>query len=335
MLLNPKQSRVVYEAAFKNHFALLAVNADSSAAITDCLEAARICQSPVIIETSLWQLQGHSFGAGNPITGLARYIAQIAVLAADPRYADIPVILHADHISGPDTFRILEAAIQGIPMPLGESSHRLHASSISVDPSILSTDENIAMISHLCEVAEHSKNELTLEVGATEHTHITPLNEAVHLLSSVEKMQPGYVALWSPSLGARQRLGLPRSINFSSQSVREHCSIACQSTGRPTGIALHSAAGLSEKELHEAVHAGVVKVNWASESLRIRSSAAIEYYYAQSEVLKPGHHDFAMKAMDNGLQMWIAQAYVPKLCELIETLGARNQAVTCWRALNL
>src|SRR6185369_6679997 len=49
-----------------------AVNADSHAAITDCLEAARECGAPIIIETSLWQLTGRSFGGGDAILGLAR-----------------------------------------------------------------------------------------------------------------------------------------------------------------------------------------------------------------------------------------------------------------------
>ena len=62
MLLSPTQSRAALRCALEHQFAILAVNADSPAAITDCLEAARECDAPIIIETSLWQLTGRSFG---------------------------------------------------------------------------------------------------------------------------------------------------------------------------------------------------------------------------------------------------------------------------------
>src|ERR1700721_632777 len=111
MLLDPLQSRLLIADALEHRYAVLAVNADSPAAITDCLEAARICQSPIIIETSLWQLTGHSFGAGDPILGLGRYMAQIAVLAEAERYRDVPIVFHTDHIKGVHTRRILSSAI--------------------------------------------------------------------------------------------------------------------------------------------------------------------------------------------------------------------------------
>jgi len=111
MLLDPDQARALYQHAIANHYAILAVNADSPAAITDCLTAAADCEAPLIIETSLWQLTGHSFGAGDPILGLERYLADLRALAADPRFSTVPVIFHTDHIKGPDTERILKHAI--------------------------------------------------------------------------------------------------------------------------------------------------------------------------------------------------------------------------------
>ena len=57
MLLDPLQSRIALQHALQNRYAILAVNADSHAAINDCLEAALQINAPVIIETSLWSLQ--------------------------------------------------------------------------------------------------------------------------------------------------------------------------------------------------------------------------------------------------------------------------------------
>src|SRR6187402_3484514 len=115
MLLDPIQARSLLRSGVEQKFAILAVNADSHAAITDCLEAARECDAPLIIETSFWQLTGRSFGAGDPILGLTRYLADLTALGASDRYRGIPVIFHTDHIKGPDTLRILTAAIRGVP----------------------------------------------------------------------------------------------------------------------------------------------------------------------------------------------------------------------------
>src|SRR5437016_5831765 len=103
MLLNPIQSRSLFAHALANGYAILAVNADSPAAVTDCLEAARRCGAPIIIETSLWQLTGWSFGAGDPLRGLPRYLVQVAALANAEPYRDVPVIFHTDHIKGQQT----------------------------------------------------------------------------------------------------------------------------------------------------------------------------------------------------------------------------------------
>ncbi len=52
MLLSPEQTRALYQHAATTRYAVLAVNADSPAAIVDCLIAARECDAPIIIETT-------------------------------------------------------------------------------------------------------------------------------------------------------------------------------------------------------------------------------------------------------------------------------------------
>ena len=49
MLLSPTQARQLYQHAVANHYAILAVNADSPAAITDCLLVAEELDAPIII----------------------------------------------------------------------------------------------------------------------------------------------------------------------------------------------------------------------------------------------------------------------------------------------
>ena len=137
MLLDPEQTKKLYRHAVENHYAILAVNADSHAAVTDVLVAARELDAPVIIETSLWQLTGRSFGAGDPTLGIDRYLADLTALANSKEFIGLPVVYHTDHIKGPETLRILKHAMNA------------KASSISLDSSDLSADENIQLLGEL------------------------------------------------------------------------------------------------------------------------------------------------------------------------------------------
>jgi len=113
MLLDAAQARCVLDIALEHRFALLAVNADSPAALIDVLEGARQVSAPVMIEASLWQLTGHSFGAGDAILGLGRYLVQLAHLANSERFREVPVFFHTDHIKGSLTLPLLRACPPG------------------------------------------------------------------------------------------------------------------------------------------------------------------------------------------------------------------------------
>lgn len=306
MLLTPRQTRALYEHAVENQYAILAVNADSPAAITDCLFAAEQCDAPIIIEASLWQLTGASFGAGDPILGIDRYVADVATITNSKRFKELPVVFHTDHIKGPSTLSILEHAIEkGV-------------SSISLDSSELTDQQNIDYMGRLCEHAKSMEVGLTLEMEAGIDDGITPLEEVESLFGTVEKKHPGYLALWAPGVGTKHGLG---SNTFSSDAVAEHRQLASKLVGRPIGIALHGSSGLSHDELRSAVSAGIAKVNWSSESLLLRSGAAREYYETRAERLDKSHPDFKETAMDNGVQSFVAEKYRPRVEERIACLN--------------
>ena len=326
MLLHPAQARELFADALARRYAVLAVNADSPAAITDCLEAAWQCGAPIIIETSLWQLKGHSFGAGNPVLGLARYLAELSVLANSKKYSGLPVILHTDHIKGPETRAILTAAVEGIPVTFGGAQVRLRASTISLDSSELSEEENIAMVCELCRLGEAKGEKITFEMEAGVDDGLTDSAVTEKLLGAVEKRCPGHIALWAPGVGTRHGLTEGGYPAFSATHVQAQCKLASQILGRPTGIALHGSSGLSDESLRAAVQAGVVKVNWSSESLLIRSHAARDYYAGNGAKLEPKHPEFKVTAMDNGLQQFISRVYVDKVKQRLITLAAGGKA---------
>lgn len=312
MLLNPVQTRSLFQHALQHGYAILAVNADSPAAVLDVLEAARQADAPVIIETSLWQLKGRSFGAGDPMLGVQRYAADLRVLAESSRYADVPVVLHTDHIKGPETMAILRAAA-----PL--------YSSMSIDSSEMTEEQNIQTFCDLCAFAAEQSLPLALEMEAGVDDGLTPLEVTRRLLGAVESAHPGMLALWAPGVGTRHGFSDEGFPAFSAAHVAAQAAEAARLCGREIGIALHGSSGLPEEQLQAAVRAGVAKVNWSSESLLIRSQAAQEFYQSHTEQLDKQHKDWKATAMDNGLQEYIAARYVPKVEARIRLLGGQQQ----------
>lgn len=324
MLTSAIQARALLEGAARERFAILAVNADSHAAVTDCLEAARECDAPIIIETSLWQLTGCSYGNGDPILGLARYLSDLSALATSERYFNVPVIFHTDHIKGPETMRILSAAIRGVPQ---------RASTISLDSSELSEPENIEAICQLCEIAKEAEVPLTLEMEAGVDAGVTEIEVANRLLVAVESRHPGILALWAPGVGTQHGLS-DQGYPFSAEAVARHHQRASEICGRPIGLALHGSSGLKESDLRAGVAAGVTKVNWSSESLLIRSRAAQEYYATHAAELEKTHPKWKATAMDHGVQSYVSKRYVPKVTERIRILGGEGKSTRWITAIN-
>lgn len=330
MLLDPIQARAQFADALARGYAILAVNADSPAALTDCLEAARQARAPIIIETSLWQLTGHSFGAGDAVRGLVRYLVQLSALANAEPYRDLPVIFHTDHIKGPETLRILQAAICGVEANLCGTTARLFASTISLDSSEMTEAENIEHLHELCAVARQAGVPVTLEMEAGVDAGVTEIEAANRLLAPVEQSHPGCLCLWAPGVGTQHGLS-DRGYPFSPEAVVRHCEQASAICGRPIGIALHGSSGLPEGALREGVAAGVAKVNWSSESLLIRSKAAQEFYATHAAELEKSHPKWKATAMDNGVQSHVSARYVPRVIERIRILGGEGKSAASWQ----
>jgi fructose-bisphosphate aldolase, class II len=326
VLLDPIQARAQFADALARGYAILAVNADSPAALTDCLEAARQARAPIIIETSLWQLTGHSFGAGDAVRGLVRYLVQLSALANAEPYREVPVFFHTDHIKGPETLRILGAAIRGECADICGTAVRVFASTISLDSSELSEAQNIEHICALCDLARDAERDLTLEMEAGVDDGLTPPEITRRLLGAVEEKHPGRVWLWAPGCGTRHGFSPEGYPEFSAEHVVAQREIAKQITGRDLGIALHGSSGLSEASLRAAVGAGVVKVNWSSESLHIRSQAARDFYATHTAELEKTHPQWKATAMDAGVQGVISKRYVPRLIERLDVLRSTGKA---------
>ncbi len=325
MLLDPLQSRALFSHALRHRYAVLAINADSHACVTDCLEAARQCDAPVIIETSLWQLEGHAFGSGDAVLGLARYLAELSVLANSDRYRRVPVIFHTDHIKGPNTVTILSAAIRGVPVTFGSTEVDLRASTVSLDASSLSDEDNIAVLCQLAAVAKAANLPATFEMESEVDEGPTPPERTRQLVGAVEAKHPNTIWLWAPALGTKHGLTAGGYPNFNVDRIEENIRLLKQITGREIGLTLHGSSGLGENDLSAAARAGVVKVNWSSESLLHRSTAARQFYATHNAELDPKHAKWKATAMDHGLQTFVSRAYLPRVVARLQLLGAAGK----------
>jgi fructose-bisphosphate aldolase class II len=325
MLLDPLQARELFVHALKNKYAILAANADSPSAIGDCLEAAAQCGAPIIIETSLWQLQGASFGRGDAVLGLACYLANLAVLASSDRFSEIPVVFHTDHIKGPELKRILSAAIRGVAVKCTRGEGEVSASTISVDASELSPEENIEVLTWLAECAHKANVSATFEMEDAVDDDYTTIETANHLVGSVESRFPGSICLWAPALGTHH--GLTQGARtFDPDLAVKHVENLKKLTGRDIGLALHGTSGLDEQALLNGVRAGVVKINWSSELLHLRATAGLEYFRGKVAAAEPGKGDWKNTVMDNGSQTHIGQVCIPVIKKRIELLGGEGRA---------
>jgi fructose/tagatose bisphosphate aldolase len=334
MLLNALQARQLFNHALEHRYAILAVNADSASCITDCLEAARESDAPVIIETSLWQLKGRSFGAGNASLGMARYMVQIAQLANSEPYKNVPVLYHTDHIKGPEAIALLKNAIRGLETRIMDVTVPLRPSTVSLDSSDFSEEDNILHTLSLCQTAQEAGVPVTLEMEAGVDDGLTPLDLGERLLSGVESQAPGCIYLWAPGVGTQHGLQEDGS-SFSSATVAAHQQLATRITGHPVGIALHGSSGMPEAALRDAVAAGVVKVNWSSESLLIRSRAALEYFVQSKQQLERNHPKWKDTAQDNGMNAFIADKYVGAVRKRIGLLGGNGHGAAFMQSLEV
>lgn len=325
MLLTPIQTRKLFQHALENQYAILAVNADSPASITDCLKAAKEADSPVIIETSLWQLEGRSYGAGDAVLGLARYIAETAVLANADEFKDVPVVFHTDHIKGPKTWGILSSGVKGVPVNFGSGEQLLSPSSISLDASEMSAEENIDFLDRLISVSKECERLVTLEMEAGVDKGVSSVDEAKTLVGGVEEKHPGYIYLYAPGMGSQHGFSKDGYSGFRADMAAANIKAIEEVTGRRIGIAVHGSSGLSDDQLKEAVAHGVTKINWSTENLIIRSAAAKAYYTKYAEQIDPAHKQFKPTAMDNGVQSYVAEQYIPRVLKRMEVLNSKGQ----------
>jgi len=289
-------SRELFKKAIAGKYAIPAFNFNNMEQMQAIIQACVEASSPVILQVS----SGARKYANQT---LLRYMAQGAVEYAKELGKNIPIVLHLDH---GDTFELCQSCIE------------MGFSSVMIDGSHLSYEENIALTRKVVELAH--KHDVTVEgelgvlagvedeVSAEHHTYTDPaqvedfvkrtgvdsLAISIGTSHGANKFRPEQCTrnaqgiLVPPPLRfdilkeVEKRIpGFPIVLHGASSVPQEYVA-----TINKYGGALKDAIGIPEAQLREAATSAVCKINIDSDG-RLAMTAAVREVFAT----KPAEFD--------------------------------------------
>ncbi len=301
----------LFEVAKANGFAIPAVNVVGTDSINGVLEAAKVVNSPVIIQLSNG---GAAFYAGKGI-GLEGQKGQIlgAISAAKHVHLvaeayGVPVVLHTDH-AAKKLLPWIDGLIEAGEKHFEETGKPLFSSHM-LDLSEEPLDENLATCKAYFERMNKIGMTIEIELGITGgeedgvdnsdvdnallYTQPEEVNQAYEVLSSVGKnftiaasfgnvhgvYKPGNVVL------------TPKILDNSQKYIEEKHGLS----SNPVNFVFHGGSGSTLEEIREAISYGVIKMNidtdtqWATWD-GIRKYEAANRDYLQGQIGNPEGDD--------------------------------------------
>lgn len=278
-------SKEMFEKAYKGGYAIGAFNVNNMEIIQGITEAAKECNSPVILQVSA--------GARK----YAKHVYLVKLVEAAIADTDLPIVLHLDH---GDTFELCKACIDG------------GFTSVMIDGSKYSFEENIALTKKVVDYAHAHKPYVTVEgeigklagiedavnVSAEDaqftnpeeveefvrRTGVDSLAIAIGTSHGAYKFKPGQ----KPRLRfdileevSRRLPGFPIVLHGASSVMQEYVKVVNENGG-----AMPDAIGIPEEMLREAAKMAVCKINIDSD-LRLAMTASIRKHFVEH----PDHFD--------------------------------------------
>ena len=333
----------VFRIARQEGFALPAVNVVSSHTIVGCLEAAKMVNSPVIIQFSNG---GASFLAGKAISNEgekaaiaggvigAKYIWHLAEMYG------VPVIIHTDHAA-----KKLLPWIDGL-LDAGEKHFERYGkplfSSHMLDLSEEPLQENIEICVHYLKRMSRMGMTLEIELGVTggeedgvDNTHVdnsrlyTQPEDVAYAYEHLMKVSPNFtIAASFGNVHGVYKPGnvvlRPEILNNSQIYIEKHLK-----TGpKPVNFVFHGGSGSSREEIREAISYGVVKMNIDTDTQWAQWSGILNFYkknsgYLQGQIGNPEGEDKPNKKYYDP-RKWMREAEVSMIGRLKEAFGDLN-----------
>ncbi len=310
-VLSGKDLQKVFQIAKDNQFAMPAVNVVSTNSINAVLEAAKVVNSPVMIQFSNG---GGLFYAGkglpneNQKTAIAGTVSGAMHVHMMSELYGIPVVLHTDHAA-----KKLLPWIDGL-LDAGEKHFEQYGkplfSSHMLDLSEEPIEENI----EICKtyLARMSKIGMTLEIelGVTggeedgvDNTEVdnsllySQPEEVAYAYEELSKISPNFTI--AASFGNVHGVYKPGNVKLTPKILdnsQVYIQKKYQTSEKPVFFVFHGGSGSTQEEIREAIGYGVIKMNidtdtqWAYWD-GVRAYESTNHDYLQGQIGNPEGDD--------------------------------------------
>ncbi|CCY06909.1 MAG: class II fructose-1,6-bisphosphate aldolase [Coprobacillus sp.] len=305
----------MFKKAYEGGYAIGAFNVNNMEIIQGITEAAKECNSPVILQVSA--------GARK----YAKHVYLVKLVEAALADTDLPIVLHLDH---GDSFELCKDCIDG------------GFTSVMIDGSKLPFEENVALTKKVCEYAHAHKPYVTVEgelgklagiedaVNVSDadaqftdpneveefvrRTGVDSLAIAIGTSHGAYKFKPGQ----KPQLRfdilqkvSEKLPGFPIVLHGASSVMQEYVKIVNEHGGK-----MPDAIGIPEDMLRQAAKMAVCKINIDSD-LRLAMTASIRKHFDEH----PDHFDPRQYLTDarNNIREVVKH-------KITEVLGSDNKA---------
>jgi len=301
----------IFQNAKDNQFALPAVNAVGTDSVNAIMEAAKVVNSPVVVQFSnggaaFWagkgvSLEGHKAAILGGVAG-AKHIHIMA------EHYGVPVILHTDHAA-----KKLLPWIDGL-LDAGEKHFEKYGkplySSHMLDLSEESLEENIEICKRYLERMSKMGMTLEIELGVTggeedgvDNTNIdnsllyTQPEHVAYSYEELKKVSDNFTI--AAAFGNVHGVYKPGNVVLQPKILKNSQEYIQKNYGtgvNPVNFVFHGGSGSSKNEIKEAISYGVVKMNIDTDTqwaywLGIRDYYKANEAYLQSQIGNPDGDD--------------------------------------------
>jgi fructose-bisphosphate aldolase, class II len=292
----------LFRIAQSEGFAIPAVNVVGSDSINAALEAAKLVNSPIIIQFSNGgavfnagkglKLDGHAAGVAGGVSG-AQHIHLLA-----EKYG-VPVMIHTDHCA-----KKLLPWIDGL-LDAGEKHFEKHGKPLYSSHMLDLSEEPIKENIEICKgyLERMSKIGMTLEIelgitGGEEDGVDNTAADQADLYSKPEEVDFAYTELSSvsPRFTIAAAFGnvhgvykpgnvklTPKILKNAQEYIHDKRNTA---DSRPVNFVFHGGSGSSREEIREAITYGVIKMNIDTDTQWAMWNGVLDYYNANEGYLQ-------------------------------------------------
>lgn len=346
-VITGKDVSEVFRIAKANQFAIPAVNVVGSDSINAAMEAAKVVNSPIIIQFSNG---GAAFNAGKGLK-MEGQQAQILGAVAGAKHVHllaeaygIPVILHTDH-AAKKLLPWIDGLLDAGEKHFAETGKPLFSSHM-LDLSEESMEENITTCKKYLERMSKMGMTLEIELGITggeedgvDNSDVdssklyTQPEDVAYAYEELSKISPNFtIAASFGNVHGVYKPGnvvlTPKILDNSQKYIQEK-----YNTGeKPVNFVFHGGSGSTQDEIREAISYGVIKMNIDTDTQWATWEGIKDYYkkneaYLQGQIGNPEGDDKPNKKYYDP-RVWLRageETMIARLKVAFENLNAINR----------